>query len=37
LQRRGRREVERGKVMIEYKRFGGKKMEKGRKMDEEIG
>jgi len=28
-QRRGRREVERGKVMVEYERFGGKRMEKG--------
>jgi hypothetical protein len=28
---RGRREVKRGKVIVEYKRFKGKKMEKGRR------
>jgi hypothetical protein len=28
-QRRGGGEVERGKVMVEYERLGGKKMEKG--------
>jgi hypothetical protein len=36
-QRRGRREVERGKMMVEYERFGGKKMEKGGRMSEDIG
>ena len=34
---RGRREVERGAVMVEYERFGGKKMEKGGRMNEDIG
>ena len=32
----GRREVEREEV-VEYERFGGKKIEKGGKIDEEIG
>jgi hypothetical protein len=36
-QRRGRRDVERGKIMVECKRFGGKKMEKGGRMNEDIG
>jgi hypothetical protein len=35
-QRRGRREMEREKV-VEYERFGGKKMEKGGRMNEDIG
>ena len=30
-------EVERGTVMVEYERFGGKKMEKGGRMNEDIG
>jgi hypothetical protein len=29
LQRRGRGEVERGRVMVEYERFRGKRVEKG--------
>jgi len=33
----GRREVERGTVMVKYKRFGRKKMEKGGRMNEDIG
>jgi len=36
-QRRGRGEVERGKIIVEYERFGGKKMEKGGRMSEDIG
>jgi hypothetical protein len=32
----GRREMEREKV-VEYERFGGKKMEKGGRIDEDIG
>lgn len=36
-ERRGRREVERGTVMVEYERLGGKKMEKGGRMNEDIG
>jgi hypothetical protein len=31
----GRREMER--EVVEYERFGGKKMEKGGRIDEEIG
>jgi hypothetical protein len=33
----GRREVERGTVMVEYERFGRKKTEKGGRMNEDIG
>jgi hypothetical protein len=36
-QQRGRREVERGTMMVEYKRFRGKKIEKGGRMSEDIG
>jgi hypothetical protein len=35
-QRRGRREIEREKV-VEYKRFRGKKIEKGWTINEDIG
>jgi hypothetical protein len=32
----GRREVERGIVMVEYKSFGRKKIEKGGRINEDI-
>jgi hypothetical protein len=30
-------EVERGKIIVEYERFRGKKMEKGGRISEDIG
>jgi hypothetical protein len=32
----GRREIE-GEKVVEYERFGGKKIEKGGRMDKDIG